>query len=471
MTMGKGTSVMFGVVLFAILIPVAAAAQAEGGSPLQASDAEEVALAKLLAYEPTGNALWDRYAQALLKQVARAQFDPDRLPPQDPIRLPIEELESWQAEFGDQPEYWQVCYWNAIQYSKAWQNGEIDPYIYLKQAVSHGAADAMTQMLLYNPRSQGLANYWDKYVDGTLSPDDPRGLPDIPEGAAPYSWYVEQDLKLADELVADCPEESWALYQRAMKRFKYGRWEEGLDDLRAGNQAPNNRAPVPFPILFLIQATRDEQPTGSEIAAGIVASNWYIWVPLQLPQFILAKDEVKSELVRLNLGAPLSEIEPWHEWSCRFGSMEGSEAIQWLSARTMEGMLISYLITDIPESFTVDQRRSLFGLYHRGDYIRDAGRNLRRDRKEHEALRQAQYIAAYEAAGLQYEGEDGLIIDFLPKPANIELHRELLSLYYRWCHKDFALEYGEYYDSVKSRYDKLKSFDMVTCSWPELEEE
>jgi hypothetical protein len=224
---------------------------------------------------------------------------------------------------------------------------------------------------------------------------------------------------------------------------------------------------VPFPVSFICERIRDEESCGSEIAAGIAGGLWGNYVAFHLPRFVLLKDNVKSELVRLNLGAPLSEVEPWHVWCCRFGSMEGSEGIQWLVARTMDGILISYLFIDIPECFTVDQRRHLFGLFHRADYITSASKAKSRESSELLDELWADCESIYHRYGLPSGEQENLPAALSQLEPGSDAQKELLAAFYRHCYRSLALEYGESFDRVKTRFDQLMQFDFATFSWPE----
>ncbi len=62
--------------------------------------------------DPTGDQLFDRFARAVVRRQAWRLFGSgDKYP----CALPESLIAGWEPEFGDKPEYWQLCYWNALQ--------------------------------------------------------------------------------------------------------------------------------------------------------------------------------------------------------------------------------------------------------------------------------------------------------------------------------------------------------------------
>jgi len=317
-------------------------------------------------------------------------------------------------------------------------------------------------MLLYQYCSEAFEELWKRFSEGELSEDELLQLPKFAENVAPYAWYVEQRLKLADELVAACPEESWAWYELAMLRFEYGDWENGLADLSSGNLARNNRLPLPFPVSFVIQRLAAEQNCGSEVVAGLVGTDTFAWL---LPNFIRLKDQAKNQVVRLNCGASLHETDPWHLYTCRYGSMDGASTTQWLVAYILRGILLKYLLVETPESFTVEQRDALWGLYHRGRRIREIARYDMRDAQPSFDELDESLISICEKHGLNYEFIDYLTNELIVPEASATASRELLTAYYRWNFKYLEAEFGKLSRDVRARFRKLSEFDFATYSW------
>lgn len=424
-------------------------------TPAQAQDTP----ADPLAYTPTGDALWDAYAQALLEQLGTAN-PIELIGSVAPPVLPQELLDSWQSEFGDDPRYWQLRYWDATWRGMGEDLPGIDPVIFLEQGVAAGASDAITKMLLYKERRDTFEENWEQYCAGTL-PDDSEFAPVIAENVAEYSWFVKQQLALADGLVEACPDESWAWYERAMKRFENGVWEAGLEDLHSGNQAANNRRARPFPISFINEQLAAGLDCGSDVAAGIAIQGESVY---GLPNFIRIKDQMKNQEVRLQLGAPLSELAPWNVYCCRFGSMEGAGEQYWNLARVMQGMMLQYMLVETPEVFTVDQRSALWGLNNRSRDINELVHDSQVVNID-DMTNEMRFIE--ERYGYSEDVPSAFMALTMLTEKGMAMQREMVAAYFRWLYVGYQTDHGELYNSAKKRFDKMAEFDFETYSWPE----
>jgi len=461
--MGKGTWDIFVVVLLAMLLPATAGAQEQDAGLAPDSVEGGQAVSELLAYEPTGNALWDVFSGAWLRHFAELA-QAERVSAADFSDLPDGIIANWEDRFGGDPHFWQLRYWNALQHAKA-EDGAAgdDPADFLRQGVENGAADAVTRMLLYAHDAAEFDDYWERYVADELAQDGSEPAPEIEEGVAPYSWYVAQMLDRADQLVADCPQESWAWYTRAMLRFKYGEWDAGLEDLRAGNAAKYNRLPEAWPVSFVVERARNGDQCGSELVAGRVAASWILQ---QLPDFIGIKDHAVEQQLRLSVGAPVDEVDVWLHYTCRLGEMEGAEAVQWLVALVVRNLLIKYLLVEMPEALTIEEREGLWRLYMRGLKVKDKVKyELEEARPDYEAL-ELETDAIFSKHGFPagMSSEEYLTDSAVRSiPA---LMAELIAANYRWDYKYLAAEYGGVYSDVLDVFAKLDAFDFDTFSWP-----
>jgi hypothetical protein len=133
-----------------------------------------------LAYTPTGDELYDTYAQALLELLENARPFQSMIQVAPPS-LSSELLDNWEDEFGNDPRYWQLRYWDAnwqtrvqehaSQYPAIEVDQDLDPGDFLEQGVERGASDVITEMLLFKYRRQALKASWDQICDGTLPED------------------------------------------------------------------------------------------------------------------------------------------------------------------------------------------------------------------------------------------------------------------------------------------------------------
>ncbi|MCH7472785.1 hypothetical protein IIA79_07535 [bacterium] len=420
---------------------------AQSAVQMPAASAHDDAPDISLAYTPTGDALWDTYAQALLDSLPQALIDYDGITFYE-TALPDELLAEWEPRFADDPRYWQLRYWNAEQLydSYSLQKGVVEdysgpePYTFLEHAEASGVMDWTIAWLLYKKQSHDLRKLWERFESGETTAEDEVALPHF-DSIPPLMWYDKQQLNLLDDLVSAYPEESFFWYIHAIERFQLGEWIGGLGDLRAANTAPNNRAPLCFPFSYVVSRLALEQETGSEVAAGMVVAGSFQFGSVSLPYFIPLKDQAKNQIVRLNMGAPLAELEPWLGFLCRYGSMESSGALPWLVAVVIEGVFLKYLLVEAPESLSIEQRESLWRLHFRFQGIKD--------------------FVKHDLLSLQ---QDYLEIGMI-EGTELEIH-ESQQQYFRGCYHHAQAEYGTVYRLVKNRINELEEFDFATFTWP-----
>jgi len=412
------------------------------------------------SYSMTGDALWDTYAQALLEALRNADDPVALIGSIYPPELPPAMLDGWESRFGADPHYWQLRYWDADRQSVFDEIAEPEPGVFLRRARECGAVDAGTEMLLYEAQLEELEDKWDMLASGEL-PADAVVSPDSTGVATIYTWYVSERFRLADELVAACPDESWAWYKRAHSGFELGRWEQGLGDLRKGNQAPNNRWPKPFPLSFIDSRIAAGRDCGSPVAVGLALQGE---IAQGMPNFIRLKDMLNDQFIRSSIGADLTELAPWHGYICRFGSMEGTSSLFWSTARIMHRMLMKHFLVETPEIFSIDQRDALWGLDGRCSRIKDLA-------KDAMASDMDELIQAMEQIGSRY----GIKIDAPEDPEFLESEQgrsyelEITCAFMAFNYEDYRRVYGEYYPEVRERFELMATFDMERYCWPKGE--
>ena len=409
-----------------------------------------------LAFTSTGDALWDTYAQTVLNLLAESDDPSMFFASLEPPELPEGVLDGWAERFGDDPRYWQLCYWYADRGAQMDAVTGPAPGEYLRQGIMHGAADEMTWMLLYNALLTELNENWDLYCSGDL----PEGSDFQPVNAGrttPYTWYVEQRFELADELLAACPDESWAWYERAKVGFEYGRWEQALDDLRRGNTAANNRWPRPFPLRYIDEQALTGADCGSPVAAGIVLQCEVIG---DMPNFLRYKDMLNDQFVRSSIGTDLAELTPWHGYICRFGSMEGTRHLYWSLAGILHGMLLDHLL-DTPGSFTTGQLTALEELDARGAAVKDLSKAAMSSDLNDLTTALDQVCARY---GVEADTQEAP--EFLASYAGHDYLVEIASAPLAYSYRDYRRSYGGYYPQVRDIFNALATFDWENYCWP-----
>ncbi|MCC7477310.1 hypothetical protein IT575_02530 [bacterium] len=102
-------------------------------------------------FESSGNPLFDRFAKAVVQRQAWRLFGRTE---QYPCALPSKVLDSWQAEFGHRSEYWQLCYWNALQQGRRpapandWSD-DIEAHLRALEYLEAGLAQGISDPQLY----------------------------------------------------------------------------------------------------------------------------------------------------------------------------------------------------------------------------------------------------------------------------------------------------------------------------------
>jgi hypothetical protein len=482
-----------------------------------AADRGSTAPGQPAAYMSTGDALWDAYAQELVRLLATdvpSRTDPGRLPP-----VAEEVLEGWEAQFSPDPRYWQLRWWNAMLQQQVGlaehvelgespiraiaPEGGADPVELLREGVRRGAADAATHWLLYRLAREKLDDLEARVVgEEELTAAEQALLPPEGLGERPSIWFEQRRDALLDALVAATPGHSRPLYERAMWRFELGDWSGGIADLTAGNAAPHNTMLHPFPWSFVTARLNAGADIGSEAAGGVVMLYSHSLIPLS--NFIRIKDHAKSQLVRLNLGAPLSEAGVWHTFACRLGSMEGSSGVEWLVGTVVGKLLTRHLLVDMGDSFSVEQRDALYSLNGRLQGMTGVVRTRLASTQELapylDAHLPAQGLSAGElAAGIMENNlwpaeplRDVVSAELqrmrlagteLTEEDVLEMVRKLEELrareaspvtvlregQFRWLYDQARSEYSETYPKIRERYAAALRFDWEAVRWSDAE--
>jgi hypothetical protein len=198
----------------------------------------------LLKFTPTGDALWDRFAQTtldLLKERSEQGTPWNDLPVYSP-----QLLAEWEPDFGTDPRYWQLCFWacwRAVPASptEPWV-GPADPpggEAILLRAIAADAADATIYWTLLNIQLSRAHPDWARFEE------------------------------LLSGFIARYPEEAAGWYRRGALRLQQGRYAEAEADLAAGNAAPSNSRMRIFPASHVAEGLTSNGLLGSLIVADI----------------------------------------------------------------------------------------------------------------------------------------------------------------------------------------------------------
>ncbi len=242
-----------------------------------------------LTLRPTDNKLFNQFASSVR---ARQGWRLYGALGQTGVLLAPEAVNSWEAQYREDAQYWQLRYWlGCAQYAVSGAvapqplaaaaqpgapqeqdaapgapvaetavqrqaedvpgqlpRGLLEP---LHHAVETGTADAATLLLLY---------------EGELAAQDP----------AATVAQREPLLKLLDQATSYDPQWSWGYYLRALHRLDVLKgesvdWALVRADLIAGNKAQRNARPLAFPQGYVEdQIANHGQPAGGPVLAGAV---------------------------------------------------------------------------------------------------------------------------------------------------------------------------------------------------------
>jgi hypothetical protein len=327
----------------AALLAGAAPAAADAPAPLPSSDS----LDQLLAFTPTGDALWDKYASALLDGMKQQPLAPTS--PAGGWRAPVvpdSVLAQWEPQFGNDPRYWQLRYFERRRAGMPRPGG-----------ASIGMGQQELQRALSPPG--GIPT-------GALEEGDQRGISDAASLWCEYLALGASDSTrrsaLLDRLVQQMPEESFSWYLRGLAECRAGAWSAGLADLKAGNAAPHNRVPYPFPLSFVIDRLHRGEPLGSEVAAGMVVQNAFVY---SFYSEGLTSRQVWRDLPkRVKAGNGWEDAKTVHDFCCRLETMDRADGVQRIMAIIPATSLLRQLLTDDAAEFQPEQRRQLLLLYN-----------------------------------------------------------------------------------------------------------
>lgn len=254
-----------------------------------------------LPYQPTGDALYDRFARLTLKLLTQCDYHaavPDEYRGEvyynaqyatPLVTLDYSEIEAWEPEFGGDPRYWQlrvVC--GVDDVIGPVQQDKHDLHSHLRASIERGIADPASFTLL------------------------------------PWRIILDEDEALAlrfytQAVTADNDNAYWH-YRQAAELMNLGETDAAWQAVQRGNAAAHNRMVYPFPISTLHDPRYDSAAADNEVVRGIV----FQLECQRIENFIRWKEEYKNANCCLALGYPLEFGDAWMTMARRFGQAEGA---------------------------------------------------------------------------------------------------------------------------------------------------
>lgn len=332
---------------------------------------------------PTGDALFDRYAQLVDQRINAVFHGEEQLTMQAMLGglsedsfavalLPDEVLAQWEGKFGADPRYWELCAFTVLcRREPDEQTSQLSPIRpsseqksqclqqvreLLEEAQSRGAVRGQTLLLLYRVLSElryrelaPLTNYETASISGASELLGP-GLPERPTftdeqlalSRELHTRFDADELAVLDAAVELDPELAWAHYYRALYWFERGESELGLADMLTGNEAPNLRYPLPFPLDTAIESMDAETPAGSAAVSGAImlASLRFDYLA---PSWLEIKEHLREQFVAVNLSGDAAAFEAWHQFGCRIPASAPEDTLFQLVPVVWTAMIRDYV--------------------------------------------------------------------------------------------------------------------------------
>jgi len=319
---------------------------------------------------PTGDALFDRYAQALdlwIRTVKVKDITSLRA-----ACLPDDLLASWERDFGGDPRYWELRYMCAYSsYHEGHPKSEdANPRKYLEEARRRGIATANTLLLLCGEERAMNESLLDQISQPRQWPGDAasHAQDEVRERYLRVSHEAErEELALLDAAVAKDPGCAWAYYERAMYCFDLGEQERGLADLEAGNAAPRNELPRPFPTSMVTRGMLASSPAGSAVVSGAV---WIESVFQPYPSYVRWKDHLKESILVVDLSGDSRPLEAWHQFACRLAEAWPDTGINAVVGAVFADTVRSYMMDEQTDTLSAAQKETLAHVYGATDVAR-----------------------------------------------------------------------------------------------------
>lgn len=327
---------------------------------------------------PTGDALFDRYALAVDQRLntfpASEAKDVAYL-----AALSDAELAQWESDFGQDPRYWELRYLCAKcgNPQSPLAADFANPSDFLDEAQKRGVATANTLLFRYKELreandaelepfappvkkekviveghdlgSREVPN-WDALNNALPLSQDPQAQAAI----AIMQRQEQEQLALLNAAVKAGPDQAWPYYMRALYWFELGEQDQGLDDLEAGNAAPVNVFPAPWPRGYISACPAQPAPVGSAAVSGALLMTFVSYeIPLTDQDL---KDAMSSSLACMNLNGNPRPLEAWHQFACRFSQ---SYLDNRLFAIGRDSVISGYMEADQAAALTPEQLDTL----------------------------------------------------------------------------------------------------------------
>jgi hypothetical protein len=404
-------------------------------------------------YTPTGDALFDKYARAVIKRQAWRLFS---VPIETKLSLlDASTLQDWEGEFGDDPRYWLLCYScatdiNPAQGTEFTEQGLSDKYYYLDQAIQRGCADVNVLYYAFCEQSDSwMMQAKQSYAESEQAVHWQKLAP-YERHSRMQALFGDEILQWLDKMIEAAPDESYPYYRRAWHHFMNSDYDLAQKDLEAGNSAPVNCFPSLYPASLIRERATSAEGLAPSYVVNLIA--YFYCGSGTLPEF-----RVYKGLVGESLG--LSELTDDPHWCTalrdfivRFSQLRPDQDLFPMVGSIMLMGQSKFFLVEQGERLDTEQRKDLFSLHTR---IRDY------------------YIKHTERS---ISGSDELMhyMSHFPGLSTVVLmpvFSQYTGRYYQhwWDYK--------YVEDIKANAEyasfltEMSAFDYETFRWPESEED
>ncbi|MCH7472978.1 hypothetical protein IIA79_08515 [bacterium] len=336
---------------------------------------------------PTGDSLFDRYALEVEARIAELEDGGEVMQIRTCAALHDELLAGWENEFGDDARYWE------LRYLCAWSNAEKDnfssndftaPADILREARRRGVTTANTLLILSrelreeyearfeelpDPRSNPEFKLWGWKVNVEMSPRKVLDPEVVEQLLNLHKSYETEELELLNEAMVIGPDEAWPYYLRALYWFELGEHDLAIADLEAGNAAPVNVYPRPFPVPFVVEALTAKAPAGSAAVSGAIL---LLQLSYPLLKYLRLREFLKDSLVAVNLSGDPATLEAWHQFACRYSACLTDSYVPSLAGLVLYGMVRKYTTEEQATALNNEQRETLMRMLGAQEAVKGA---------------------------------------------------------------------------------------------------
>jgi hypothetical protein len=305
---------------------------------------------------PTGDALYDKLALAVDRQMSGARWFETGGYPLQPV-VPDAVLAEWEPEFGADPRYWELRYFcAACMYLDAPElAGFNTPSEFLVEAVRRGIATQNTILMLAvaGDAESCIAALPLLGLTPARLPGTDGSMPSDPEAARMRSEEQAQ-LALHNVAIAMDPQQAWAYYARADYWYGLGEQELGLADLKAGNAAPVYAYIAPWPESVVLQAPLAANPPGSAAVCGAIwQATLFCRINLHVDSSI--RQRAVEQKAAANLGGDTESFDAWHQFACRIGTYAGLDPLQTKAAQDTVNIISNSIVETCGDGLEPEQ--------------------------------------------------------------------------------------------------------------------